>query len=177
MGKKVRVNFSRRLEYLKNKRIPAYFNPSNNSPGSYAQIRRMAEAEEWNAKEFESPNYHSEAARHWVSIGEIHKAIKNYEKAASLYEKSSSADGVIGKKKAEKARRNADRLRKVKSGEWHGLEGTAKAAAIIGIIGGLLFFSSNLTGNVIGSQDNTNLIGLAFILIGIIGAFFWMKMR
>jgi hypothetical protein len=57
------------------------------------------------------------------------------------------------------------------------LEDAAAATAIIGIIGGLLFFSSNLTGNVIGSQDNTNFIGLAFILIGIIGAFFWIKMR
>jgi|WetSurMetagenome_2_1015567.scaffolds.fasta_scaffold115667_2 hypothetical protein len=58
-----------------------------------------------------------------------------------------------------------------------GLETGAAAAAIIGIVGGLLFFSSNLTGNVIGSQDNTNFIGLAFILIGIIGAFFWIKSK
>lgn len=48
--------------------------------------------------------------------------------------------------------------------------------AISGIIGGLLFFSNNLTGNVIGiSSKSCSLIGTCLLLIGLVSGFFGIK--
>jgi pilus assembly protein TadC len=46
-----------------------------------------------------------------------------------------------------------------------------------GIIIGLFFLSSNLTGNVVSSlsQAYSNIIGIALFLIGLVGAFFYFK--
>jgi|WetSurMetagenome_2_1015567.scaffolds.fasta_scaffold84049_2 hypothetical protein len=53
----------------------------------------------------------------------------------------------------------------------------AAIAAIIGIVGGLLFFSSNLTGNVVGYLNTTNFIGIILLLVGIVGAFIYLRNR
>lgn len=50
--------------------------------------------------------------------------------------------------------------------------------AIMGITLGLLFLSSNITGNVIGSGNGSaNLAGIALLIIGIIGAFVYFKRK
>ena len=53
------------------------------------------------------------------------------------------------------------------------------AAAILGFLGAIFFFSTNITGNVIGNMTNStsNAIGAIFLVIGLVGAFFWMKKR
>ena len=49
---------------------------------------------------------------------------------------------------------------------------------IIGILGGLFFLSSNMTGKVVGlSQNYSNGIGASLMIIGLIGTFFLMKKR
>ncbi len=49
--------------------------------------------------------------------------------------------------------------------------------AIIGIITGIFFLSSNLTGNVIGNLNhiNTNIIGVVLFFVGVLGALFWIR--
>jgi tetratricopeptide (TPR) repeat protein len=122
-------------------------------------------------------NLYWSAGRKYKESGSIDKALISYEQAVDLLPKN---DEYISFNE-ELMKRELDQLKQIKARKdklrVSPLEQTAAATAIIGIIGGLLFFSSNLTGNVIGSQDNTNFIGLAFVLMGIIGAFFWMKMR
>jgi hypothetical protein len=60
------------------------------------------------------------------------------------------------------------------------LEGkTSGIIGIVGVLGGIFFLSSNLTGNVIGSlnQSSSNFIGIGFFLVGLVGAFFYFKKR
>jgi hypothetical protein len=51
------------------------------------------------------------------------------------------------------------------------------APAIIGIVVGIFFLSSNITGNVIGSlnQTSSNWIGIILFVIGLIGAFAYFR--
>ena len=60
-----------------------------------------------------------------------------------------------------------------------GLEKTTVVASIIGLIGGLFFLSSNLTGNVISNlnQTSSNWMGVILLVIGLIAGFFWLKSR
>lgn len=58
------------------------------------------------------------------------------------------------------------------------IEQTVLAAAYFSLILSILFFSSNLTGNVIGtSQSSSNIIGGTLFLIGIIAALIYFKNR
>ncbi len=60
------------------------------------------------------------------------------------------------------------------------LETTISAtAAIIGILGGLFFLSSNITGNVIGNLTNStsNWIGAELFIFGLISAFTYFRKR
>ncbi len=52
-------------------------------------------------------------------------------------------------------------------------------AAVIGLIGGLFFLSPNITGNAIGnlSQSSANFFGLILFVVGLVGAFFWVRSR
>ncbi len=50
--------------------------------------------------------------------------------------------------------------------------------AIIGIIGTILFLQTNLTGNVVGMGPKTSsAVSMMFFIIGIVGSFFWLKVR
>lgn len=59
------------------------------------------------------------------------------------------------------------------------LETTAATMAIIGIIGAIFFFSTSMTGNVIGNLTNSGekIIGSIFVLVALVGAFFWMRSK
>ena len=58
------------------------------------------------------------------------------------------------------------------------LEKASGLTAIIGIFGGIFFFSDNITGNVIGSNtSSSNIIGIILLLVGIVGAFFYFRNR
>lgn len=59
-----------------------------------------------------------------------------------------------------------------------GLEKATRMAGIVGLIGGLFFLSSNITGNVIGiNQTSSNWIGGILFFIGIIGIVTYFKRR
>lgn len=56
----------------------------------------------------------------------------------------------------------------------------AKEAAIVMLVlGGLIFLSSNMTGNVIGglNQTSSNWVGAVLLAVGLVAGFFWMKGR
>jgi len=57
--------------------------------------------------------------------------------------------------------------------------GTSGIIALIGLIGGLFFLSSNITGNAIGNTTNSTstILGAILIIIGLVGSFFWLKNR
>jgi len=50
---------------------------------------------------------------------------------------------------------------------------------ILGLLGGLFFLSSNITGNVVGNMANSasNIVGVVLICVGLVGSFFWFKGR
>lgn len=52
-------------------------------------------------------------------------------------------------------------------------------ASIIGLVGAILFFSPNFTGNAIGNMTNStsNILGTVFILVALVGGFFWFRSR
>ena len=60
------------------------------------------------------------------------------------------------------------------------LEKAAEAlASVIGIVGGAFFLSTNVTGNAIANMTNstTSIIGAVFLIVGLVGAFFWSRER
>jgi len=129
-----------------------------------------------------------DAAREFVRAGKIGKAIRGYKTAISLYEQSGEQavkNHATWDKQAVQIYENLydckqqiERLKKVKSGKWHGLEGKAAvAAAIIGIVGGLFFLSFNITGNAIGSSTVSSSIGAIFLVVGLVAGFFWLKSK
>jgi len=78
-------------------------------------------------------------------------------------------------KQAEEIRRIADKIE-----GRSGLEtASSLSVMIIGIVSGIFFLSSNITGNVIGASNTitSNIIGVILILIGIVGAFFWFRKK
>jgi hypothetical protein len=87
---------------------------------------------------------------------------KDYDTAEKLTDKS-----IALYKKEE---RLIDKLKEIN----FEMTKSALAMAIIGILGGLLFFSPNVTGNAISSltTTNSNAIGVALFFIGLIGCFF-----
>jgi hypothetical protein len=63
--------------------------------------------------------------------------------------------------------------------ERKSLEQTLSATiALVGLISSAFFFSTKITGNVVGvSTQTSSLIGIALFLVGIMGAFFWLKSK
>jgi len=51
--------------------------------------------------------------------------------------------------------------------------------AIGGILGGLFFLSPNMTGNAITNinQSSSNVLGVILLVVGLVGAFFWVKKK
>jgi len=106
-------------------------------------------------------------------MGNIPKAIKLYGQAKKLALKaerrgSGSDSGIdfAAEKKLNTLQGKGD------------LEGsiTSTTTAIIGLVGGAFFISSNVTGNVIGLSNTTSSwIGGVLILIGLVALGFWIK--
>ena len=53
------------------------------------------------------------------------------------------------------------------------------ATAILGILGGIFFLSSNITGNAIAnvSQSSGNILGAVLLVVGLVAGFFWVKKK
>ncbi len=128
------------------------------------------------------------AAKIRLEIDDLGKAIKDYRNAAKCYSQSIKTFSTSRNKPRRErysslqrdCERNADRLQKVRRGKWHGLEGTAAAAAVIGFIGGIFFLlDSSITGNAIGnlSDASQNGMGIALFALGLIGAFIYTSKK
>ena len=58
------------------------------------------------------------------------------------------------------------------------LEGKVEAVVAITCLAiSLIFLTSNITGNIIGSSTTSNILGVILLLVGIVGAFFWLKKK
>ena len=57
------------------------------------------------------------------------------------------------------------------------LVGTAVAASIVGLVGGIFFLSPNLTGNAIANLSKTTSsgVGVILLLVGLVAGLFWVK--
>ena len=142
----------------------------------------------------------------YEKLGEFEKAAKRYEKldapymAGEMYEREGDFDkarkfykqvsedyrGKYGYKPrlieaAEKGLARVDNAEEnIKEKGFRRkssrLESTSAAAAIIGLIGGLLFLSSNFTGNVIGLNQSTgSIIGSALFIVGLAASFIYFR--
>lgn len=53
-----------------------------------------------------------------------------------------------------------------------------KLFAVVGLVGGAFFLSSNMTGNVVGlSSSSSNIIGSVLLVIGLVACFSWVKSK
>jgi hypothetical protein len=57
--------------------------------------------------------------------------------------------------------------------------GTFVIASIVGILGGIFFLSSNITGNAIADMTTktTSFLGAGLLIVGLVAGFFWLKGR
>jgi len=52
----------------------------------------------------------------------------------------------------------------------------AGTVGIVGLIGGMLFLSPNITGNAVGINElASNIFGTILLVTGLIGSFFWLR--
>ncbi len=60
-----------------------------------------------------------------------------------------------------------------------GSRGLEKTLAIAGVLSGLFFLSSNITGNAIAnvSQSSGNILGAVLLVVGLVAGFFWVKRK
>ena len=109
---------------------------------------------------------------------------KFWTKSKALYEEVMGNEDYFGKKQIDKV----NRKRLIKLGKYlqrredrnkdGGLENLSATTAIIGLIGGLFFLSSNFTGNVIGLNQSTgNILGAVLLVGGLVGSLFWFRSR
>jgi len=139
------------------------------------------------------------AGMNYELVGMLSKALKSYEKAMECperdYKRQQKSPYIRGwwhnpkkyecdyemdqsKQGIARVKAKQERIRKMKS-KSEGLEGkTAGVTVIIGLIGGLFFLSTNITGNVIGLNQSTgNILGAVLLCVGLVGSFFWFRSR
>ena len=60
-----------------------------------------------------------------------------------------------------------------------GLENMTAVVSVLGVLGGILLLSNNITGNVVGNASNitNNWIGIVLLLVGIASGIFWFKIN
>jgi hypothetical protein len=123
----------------------------------------------------EAAKYFARAGEQYHEAGLERKAEANYRVASRLGKTLKNITSSTGHYRLEViAGENArdlkeDRLKKRRTA----------TVAIISLIGGLFFLSTNITGNVIGNMTNStsNIIGAVLLIIGLVGGFFWMRSK
>jgi len=125
------------------------------------------------------------AARCWEQAGKSDKAKEAFEKAIVLY--GEDIDWVEHKNESERIIAHCADLeeklgrpetaREMRAGLRKREVWISPLGAILGIVGGIFFLSSNITGNAIGSQTISNWVGATFLIVGLIAGFFWVKNR
>jgi hypothetical protein len=100
------------------------------------------------------------------------------------YELSRKAIHYLEKTGQHKKAEEIERLRgEATNTSWRKrktLEEKATAtASIVGVLGGIFFLSSNITGNAIAnvSQSSGNILGAVLLVVGLVAGFFWVKKK
>ncbi len=131
------------------------------------------------------------AIESYTQSGEIRKARrllnKTYRVGNSILSRSiiswhfEAAGDIIGEEKTKKLEYEIEResrRRKGKSETRRLGRYFPPTTAIIGLIGGLFFLSTNMTGNVIGLNQSTgNILGAVLLCVGLVGSLFWFRIR
>lgn len=79
---------------------------------------------------------------------------------------------------AREGKRVAYLLRYQSKQNGKGLEKTLAITSVLGLIGGIFFYATRLTGNVIGiSTQTSSLIGVGLLIVGLIAGFAWIKLK
>ncbi len=134
---------------------------------------------------FSVSSKYRKAGEIYEELGLINRALTSYENALKVIEQLPKT-----KEWSEDYKRIKENIRGyltyVKNRQTErerrkqgGLEKTAVAASIVGIIGGLFFLSSNITGNAIAnvSQSSGNILGAVLLVVGLVAGFFWVKKK
>lgn len=116
------------------------------------------------------------------ALGKGYKTvIANGKALAEHWNKTNYGEFASGRDATEiyKAHREFGQVRQSRKRESSSWDNESIIVLIIGLVGGLFFLSSNLTGNVIGNlnQTSSNWIGGFLFLIGLVGAFAYFKRR
>ncbi len=155
---------------------------------------KMGDLYETEASEAEDVKYMREpmikAIEAYTQAGEIHKArsllnkiylVNNSVLSNSIIPWHLEAFGdLIDEGKAKRLEYEIEREDKRKKGK-KGIRSVERylppTTTIIGFIGAIFFFSSNLTGNAIANLSNpvSNIFGAIFFLVGILGTFLYFK--
>jgi hypothetical protein len=104
-------------------------------------------------------------AEEYEKAGETRSAESNYRMAQKVM---NALEGEIAQRR-NKLRKN--RLEKTMM--------VAPIIAIAGILGGIFFLSSNITGNAIADMTTktTSFLGAGLLIVGLVAGFFWLKGR
>ena len=123
-----------------------------------------------------------EKARKYEEAGDFKHAFHTYSDAMGVYgnyiTSYSEADNERLLKKIKETNNQLELMwehAKKRGGLWGVVTATT---AVIGVIIGIFFLSSNITGNVIGlNQTSSNWIGGVLFIIGLVGAFAYFRRR
>jgi hypothetical protein len=110
------------------------------------------------------------AAKIYALIGEPERI--NTERLMNSYERAREEDIRV-----EHQREDVQGL--VRSKERSNLEKATATASIVGVLGGIFFLSTNITGNAIADMTTktTSFLGAGLLIVGLVAGFFWVKSR
>lgn len=113
----------------------------------------------------------AEKIKAWTIVKQCHSLEKEVDKGVGIYSYK------IERKRDLESRRAGYAIRR-SIYDSLGVKG-AVTAVIIGLVGGGIFLSSNITGNAIANMGSgtSNILGAVFLLMALVGGFFWLKKR
>ena len=103
---------------------------------------------------------------------------RDYSRAISAYEKAlTAATAIQSTGLANILQAKIDELQNAQKGKLE--NSVASSLAIAGILGGIFFLSSNITGNAIAdlTTKTTSFLGAGLLIVGLVAGFFWVKSR
>jgi hypothetical protein len=120
---------------------------------------------------------------YWLGAAEVYEDVGERDKASKMYQRV--AEGLKSQGDTRGWRKFNDLSQKALKGDsgWnkerheHIFGRAAATASITGIIGGIFFLSSNITGNAIGSSAISHWIGAVLLVVGLVAGFFWLKSK
>jgi hypothetical protein len=173
-------------------KVSEEYDLNNDSPQKYGEEKYVGIVKadigfRYAASIEQSPNFSKDgvAVKEYTNSGDLYaengrpdRAVSSYSRALKILNERHyvGAGRQIHQLEKKIARlRKGDAGRREFSARVSQLEKTAATTAIIGLIGGIFFFSNNITGNVIGIPQTSSIIGLGFLLVALVGTFFWAK--